>query len=106
MSVISFERRGRMAGGGKRQEGVGGAFSLAALLARVFGCWHFEMSRPFTTGGETYRACLGCGARRSFDRERWEMKGDYYYAAPSTVLVEPRARPARSRALPAFARAA
>ena len=48
-------------------------------VARVIECWHLNMSRPFTRDGETYRACVGCGARRRFDTERWETVGRYYY---------------------------
>lgn len=50
------------------------------FLTSLFGCWHRGMSRPFTRGGETYRVCLGCGARRRFDLEGWEMRETYYYA--------------------------
>ena len=52
---------------------------LIRFLTSLFGCWHREMSRPFTRGGQTYRACLGCGARRRFDLEGWEMSGHYYF---------------------------
>jgi hypothetical protein len=55
---------------------------LSNWLARVFGCRHGEMSRPFTHDGESYRACLECGARRQFDSTRWEMTGAYYYDRP------------------------
>jgi hypothetical protein len=55
---------------------------LSTWLTRVFGCWHTEMSRPFTRDGESYRSCLECGARRKFDSARWEMVGAYYYDAP------------------------
>ena len=48
-------------------------------VARIFGCWHVNMSRPFSRGNETYRACVSCGARRRFDLERWEMVGSFYY---------------------------
>ena len=60
------------------------AASLGAFLTRLFGCWHSEMSRPYTHGGESYRACLSCGARREFDAERWEMIGPYYYRRPAS----------------------
>ena len=57
--------------------------SLAALFARSFarllGCWHTDMSRPVTVGGETYRVCMDCGARRRFDTGGWMMHGPYYY---------------------------
>ncbi|HKR00460.1 MAG TPA: hypothetical protein VJT09_07290 [Pyrinomonadaceae bacterium] len=57
---------------------------LSNWLTRVFGCWHSEMSRPFTHDGESYRTCLECGARRKFDRTSWEMVGAYYYAVPES----------------------
>lgn len=48
------------------------------VIRRVFGCWHRHMSLPFTRGNETYRTCIGCGARRRFDLERWTMVGGFY----------------------------
>jgi hypothetical protein len=75
---------------------------LSNWLTRVFGCWHSEMSRPFTHDGESYRTCLECGARRNFDSSRWEMVGAYYYDAPKSqrtsrtrtpsLALNPRAR--------------
>lgn len=48
------------------------------MLKRIFGCWHLEMSLPFTRDGETYRTCVVCGARRRFDLERWMTVGPFY----------------------------
>jgi hypothetical protein len=48
-------------------------------MTRIFGCWHVNMSRPFSRGNETYRTCVACGARRRFDLELWEMIGPFYY---------------------------
>jgi hypothetical protein len=56
--------------------------TISNWLTRVFGCWHTDMSRPFTLNGESFRACLDCGAHRKFDTARWEMKGAYYYGVP------------------------
>lgn len=73
---------------------------MAQWLTRVFGCWHGEMSRPFTHDRETYRVCLDCGARRDFDPVRWEMVGDYYYGKPAAnelYRMEKRARPEARR---------
>ena len=56
---------------------------LSRFAARVFGCWHREMSRPLTLGGQSYRACLDCGARRAFDTQSWTMVGAYYYDTPA-----------------------
>ena len=52
---------------------------LAHFSARLFGCWHKDMGRPVTLGGETYRVCLDCGARRRFDTESWNTYGPYYF---------------------------
>ena len=52
---------------------------VTGVLRRVFGCWHLQMSLPFTRDNETYRTCVNCGARRRFDLERWAMVGDFYH---------------------------
>lgn len=65
---------------GRESAGLGA--TLSKLAARVFGCWHREMSRPLTLGGQSYRACLDCGARRAFDTKSWKMVGAYYYDSP------------------------
>lgn len=54
---------------------------VVGFFASVLGCWHREMSRPFTRQGQTYRTCLGCGAKRRFDLRSWETKGGFYYVA-------------------------
>jgi len=54
---------------------------------RLSSCWHLELSRPFTRGQETYRACLRCGMHRRFDIKTWKSSGRFY--SPS---VERRAR--------------
>ena len=59
---------------------------MRRATARMFGCWHRNMSRPFTRGNETYRACVACGARRRFDLKRWEMVGSFYYPERKFVL--------------------
>ena len=56
---------------------------IGSLVARVFGCWHREMSRPFSRQGQSYRSCLNCGASRKFNVSRWEMTGNFYYARPN-----------------------
>ncbi|OYT73785.1 MAG: hypothetical protein CFK52_00005, partial [Chloracidobacterium sp. CP2_5A] len=49
---------------------------------RVFGCWHTNMSRPFTVSQRTYRMYLNCGAHRAFDTQLWKMVGPYYVDRP------------------------
>ena len=51
---------------------------------RMFGCWHKEMSRPFSDDGQSYRVCLTCGARRDFNLKRWQMQGEFYYNLPTS----------------------
>jgi hypothetical protein len=55
---------------------------IGEWMARVFGCWHLEMSRPFSHQGHAYRTCLHCGAQRQFNLGNWEMQGNYYYGRP------------------------
>lgn len=52
--------------------------AVTNLVSRTFGCWHSEMSRPFTINRETYRVCLDCGARRRFLPDNWETTGYFY----------------------------
>ena len=55
---------------------------LNTLMARVFGCRHADMSRPFSRDGRTYRSCLNCGAQRHFNLRSWTMQGGFYYNQP------------------------
>lgn len=57
---------------------------IGDLVARVFGCWHTQMSRPFSNQGHAYRVCLNCGAQRRFNLGNWEMQGEYYYRNATT----------------------
>jgi hypothetical protein len=81
---ITLKQYGHGRAGALRPEGL--TAQVSNWLTRVFGCWHTEMSRPFTLDGESYRTCLECGAHRKFDSARWEMVGAYYYAAPKNQL--------------------
>ena len=62
----------------------GFANSVKNLVGRFFGCWHSELSRPFTFEGESYRMCLDCGARRRFIPATWTSVGTYYRKSAST----------------------
>ena len=73
----------------------------SSWLTKLFGCWHTEMSRPFSGDGQTYRVCLGCGARRQFNLGRWEMQGNFYYGAPRKDL---RVRVSSVRRVPTLSR--
>jgi hypothetical protein len=49
------------------------------IVAKIFGCWHKQLSRPFTDKNKSYRACLDCGARKRFDAETLKTFGPFYY---------------------------
>jgi hypothetical protein len=55
-------------------------------IARLFGCWHREMSRPFSYQGQAYRVCLDCGAQRKFNLANWETQGAFYYNRPNAQV--------------------
>ena len=83
---VSIEQFGR----DRNVEPKGLTAQFSNWLTRIFGCWHAEMSRPFTHHNESYRACLECGARRDFDPARWEMVGGFYYDSPQDRLTPSR----------------
>ena len=60
-----------------RTEGVFG--KKIGVISSLFGCWHTELSRPFTTAQESYRSCLHCGARQKFDAEQLKTTKSFYY---------------------------
>jgi hypothetical protein len=59
---------------------------VSSWIARFFGCWHREMSRPFSHQGQAYRVCLNCGAQRKFNLANWKTQGAFYYNRPGTEL--------------------
>jgi hypothetical protein len=58
----------------------------AGLIAKLFGCWHDNLSRPFTQNKTSYRSCLQCGARRQFNPETLETYGNFYF--PPVIKAE------------------
>ena len=54
------------------------------ITAKLFGCWHSNVSRPFVQGKTAYRSCLQCGARRQFNPETLETYGSFYF--PPAVI--------------------
>ena len=50
-----------------------------SLVAKLFGCWHNNISRPFIQGKTAYRSCLKCGARKQFNPETLETRGGFYF---------------------------
>jgi hypothetical protein len=41
---------------------------ILLALEFLFGCWHRNLSRPFTLSGWTYEVCLSCGKKFAYDR--------------------------------------
>ncbi len=56
------------------------------IMGKIFGCWHKELSRPFTSQNSSYRACLHCGAKKRFDTETLKTVGPFYY--PPIISLE------------------
>ena len=49
------------------------------LLAKLFGCWHRKISRPFTHGKRSYVDCLQCGARKHFNANSLQTYGEFHF---------------------------
>ena len=64
--------------------------SKIGVVGKLFGCWHKNLTRPFTNGKQSYRACLHCGARRQFDANKLKTFGAFYY--PPTISHAPNER--------------
>jgi hypothetical protein len=41
---------------------------VQTVLERLFGCWHRNVSRPFTISGRTYEVCFDCGKQFAYAR--------------------------------------
>ena len=54
------------------------------LTAKLFGCWHRNISRPFTQESVAYRSCFDCGAIKQFNPETLKTYGDFYF--PPVIL--------------------
>ena len=53
--------------------------SKIGLFAAIFGCWHKNLSRPFTHGRNSYIVCLNCGARKHFDTDSLKTSGSFCF---------------------------
>jgi hypothetical protein len=45
---------------------------VQTVLERLFGCWHRNVSRPFTISGRTYEVCLDCGKQFAYVRVNFQ----------------------------------
>ena len=50
------------------RRGPTAANTLLLAFELLFGCWHRNLSRPFTLSGWTYEVCLNCGKKLAYDR--------------------------------------
>jgi len=55
------------------------------FLGRMFGCFHRNLSRPFSSGEVSYRSCLECGARKRFDTDSLKTFRNFYYPPESNA---------------------
>lgn len=55
------------------------------LIGRMFGCFHRNLSRPFTRDEVSYRSCLECGARKRFDTDSLRTFRTFYYPPESNA---------------------
>jgi len=80
-NISSANRFQILAGSSHRQAGVDEQVfgAKVGFFAKLFGCVHNNVSRPFTTGKTSYRTCLGCGARKQFNSETLQTFGSFYY---------------------------
>lgn len=58
------------------------------IIAGLFGCWHKQLSRPFTTKRDSYRVCVGCGARRGFNPKTLQTYGAFYFPVETEIKSE------------------
>ena len=80
-NVLSDNKFRILAGSSQRKAGVDKQVfgAKVGIFAKLFGCDHSNVSRPFTTGKTSYRTCLGCGARKQFNSETLQTFGSFYY---------------------------
>lgn len=62
----------------------------STIVNWLFGCRHRELSRAFTSEGETYKVCLKCGARLRYSWQTMSLvpQGAYKPRASSTTSSE------------------
>jgi len=75
------------------------------VLVALRGCWHRRMSWPVRSQGYAYQVCLGCGAKRLFDEERFRAYGPWGYDL-NEMIAWSRAATAEKPALPRVERSA
>lgn len=78
---------------------------LQRILNRVFRCSHRHLGLPITLRGESFAACLDCGARVAYDLRSFGGHADLRKQAGTSASCHP-AMPAHSKATPAKAHSA
>jgi hypothetical protein len=48
------------------------------FIARLIGCRHRNIGRPFGEGKTAYRSCVSCGARKPFNTQTLETSRVFY----------------------------
>src|SRR5690348_16841504 len=78
---------------------------LQRILNRVFRCSHRHLGLPITLRGESFAACLDCGARVAYDLQSFGGHADLRKQAGTAASCQP-ATPAQVKATPVKAPAA
>jgi hypothetical protein len=58
------------------------------IIATLFGCWHKDLSRPFSNSNGSHRTCLKCGAIKHFDSQTLKTTGPFYYPKRSQISAD------------------
>ena len=73
---------------------------LQRILNRVFRCSHRHLGLPITLRGESFAACLDCGARVAYDLQSFGGHADLRKQAGTSASCHP-AMPTQLKAAPA-----
>ena len=71
-----------------------GLAGVAVVALR--GCWHRRMSWPVRGQGYAYQVCLGCGAKRLFDEEKFRAYGPFRYELNELIALSRAAKGKKS----------
>ena len=66
--AVGSEGKTKQSGCISQVKGCSAIDRLLMLFDFLFGCWHRNLSRPFTLSGWTYEVCLNCGKQFPYNR--------------------------------------
>ena len=66
--AVGAEGQTKQFGHVSQVKGCSAIDKLLMVFDFLFGCWHRNLSRPFTLSGWTYEVCLNCGKQFPYNR--------------------------------------